>query len=89
MFLMLTSNCNDLYQAHTRDLYNLFSHCVQGNGLTTSKCEWVDKMYTLNTFEKLKVLLCVQFTDVFGRLIARDLILVGYRKSPRALPLTP
>ena len=31
-------------------------------------CEWVDKMYTLNTFEKLKVLLCVQSTDVFGRL---------------------
>ena len=31
-------------------------------------CEWVDKMYTLSTFEKLKVLLCVQSTDVFGRL---------------------
>ena len=31
-------------------------------------CEWVDKMYTLYTFETLKVLLCVQSTDVFDRL---------------------
>ena len=31
-------------------------------------CEWVDKMYTLCTFETSKVLLCVQSTDVFGRL---------------------